>query len=94
MTEAGEDAIARIKLLILLAGLVVVLVGWVIAGWKLGGRIGEWRGRRRAGACLGAILGPLGWLITALLPRTVAAEAEHQLRIEAEIEHRRSKPQA
>ena len=94
MVLAGADEIARIKLTILLAGWVVVLVGWVVVGWKVGARIGEGRGRRRAGACLGAILGPLGWLITAVLPRTIAAEAEHQLRIEAEVEHRRSKTQA
>ncbi len=37
------------------------------------------------GFLLGLCLGPMGWIIAALLTRPIADEAKHQVRLEAEL---------
>ena len=44
--------------------------------------VGDMRGRGNAGFALGFFFGPLGILVALVIPRSVAAEAQHQLAIE------------
>jgi hypothetical protein len=43
---------------------IMLLVFWVIIGAIVGGAIGATRNNREAGIFLGALLGPIGWIIT------------------------------
>lgn len=63
-----------------------LLLVWAVGGGLIGGVVGRSRGRGDVGALLGMVLGPIGWLIAAFLPRTPRAEAEHRLRVEHEID--------
>ena len=49
---------------------------------SIGGRIGASRGQRKVGIYLGIFLGPLGWIITAFLPRTPESQAAHEAAID------------
>lgn len=49
----------------------------VVLGCGVGVLIGRPRGQTRAGFWLG-LLGPIGWIITAFLPRSPEAEARYQ----------------
>jgi hypothetical protein len=44
------------------------LIIWIIVGTLVGALIGQAKGRVAAGAFFGFLLGPIGWLITALGP--------------------------
>jgi len=47
----------------------VVVVAWILVGGLVGFLVGrQARGQEQVGAVLGAVFGPLGWLITLLLP--------------------------
>jgi hypothetical protein len=46
----------------------VLLILWIAIFGSVGGIIGNLVGRRIAGFVLGVFLGPLGWLIVAVLP--------------------------
>jgi hypothetical protein len=60
------------------AGVLVVIVAVAFGfGGLIGWLIGRTKGRGGLGLVLGAILGVIGWLIVALLPRTAANEAAH-----------------
>ncbi len=56
--------------------LVFIAAGMILFG-SIGGRIGASRGYRTAGVCLGIFLGPLGWIITAFLPRTPESQVDY-----------------
>src|ERR1035438_4624121 len=43
---------------------LVCLVAWAITGALIGFLCGKARGQEAAGALLGALFGPLGWLVT------------------------------
>jgi hypothetical protein len=44
------------------------LLLWLVVGGLVGAFIGERKGRTGQGAVLGAILGPIGWLVVGLGP--------------------------
>ena len=46
----------------------VIAFFWILLCGLVGGLLGKSRGRTAAGALFGAFLGPIGWLITVLLP--------------------------
>lgn len=48
--------------------LIVFFVPAIISG-AIGAAIGSTRGRAGGGFCLGLFLGPIGWIIAALLPK-------------------------
>jgi len=45
---------------------MTMLIIWIIVGVGIGAAIGETKHRAGEGAILGALLGPIGWLIIAL----------------------------
>lgn len=51
--------------------ITVFLLPAALIGWA----IGRAKGRPVVGVALGVALGPIGWIVTAVLPRTVEAEA-------------------
>jgi len=51
-----------------LAGIILLVVAWLIFGGIIGGWVGSYRGRKFDGHLFGALLGPVGWIIAALLP--------------------------
>ncbi len=61
--------------------LVFIAAGMTLFG-SIGRRIGASRGQCRAGIYLGIFLGPLGWIITAFLPRTAESQAEYEATID------------
>jgi hypothetical protein len=67
---------------------LVVGVGLGIAGWA----IGKDKGRPTAGWWLGFLLGLIGLIIIACLPRTREAEAQRQYLIQAEAARRAGYP--
>lgn len=44
------------------------LVGWILLGGLVGAAIGSNKGRSGAGFVLGALVGPIGWLLIAFGP--------------------------
>ena len=70
MSDNAAAAMAIIGLL----GLGTYLAMLIIVGRQIGAS----RGRADVGIVLSLFFGPLGWLITAFLPRTAEAEARHQ----------------
>ncbi len=48
--------------------LTVVILLWGVIGLAVGAAIGQRKGRAGAGAVLGLLLGPLGWLVVAVGP--------------------------
>ena len=44
------------------------LIIWLVVGALVGALIGQAKGRPGAGTAFGLLLGPIGWLITALGP--------------------------
>lgn len=48
--------------------ITIVIIIWCFLCAQIGGAIGEGRGNAGTGAMVGAILGPIGWLIAAVLP--------------------------
>lgn len=47
----------------------VLLIAWLSLGPLVGIALGQGKGRAVDGAVFGFLLGPLGWLLVALLPR-------------------------
>ena len=47
---------------------VFVVLGWILIAGYIGRWIGSYRGRSVDGFCFGALLGPIGWIVAALLP--------------------------
>jgi hypothetical protein len=45
-----------------------IILLWAVIGGIVGAMIGQKKGRTGEGGALGAILGPLGWLVVALGP--------------------------
>ncbi len=43
----------------------LIITAWLVVGGVVGAAVGWWRNRLWAGLMLGALLGPIGWLITA-----------------------------
>ena len=67
------------------AGLVVglFLLGFVFLFFGgIGYKIGAPRGHGGTGVVLGLLLGFIGWLIVAFLPRTVEAEREYRRQVD------------
>jgi hypothetical protein len=60
---------------------VIVLILWVVVFGGVGHELGSYRGRGGAGFLLSMLLGPVGWLLTVLLPRTPGNEAAHRLAV-------------
>lgn len=54
---------------------VCVWLGVGVICGAIGGAIGSSRGRAAAGTIVGLLFGPLGLIVAALLPPTIAAEA-------------------
>lgn len=57
---------------------VGAVVGVLIVLGFIGAIIGSAKGHGGAGFLLGLVLGPIGWLIVAVMDRTPEAEAQHQ----------------
>lgn len=61
----------------------LILIGAVgLAFGTAGWHVGRGSGRAELGAWLGVLLGPVGLLIVAILPRTPEAQAEYQRKVE------------
>ena len=74
--------------------MLMLTMGWLALSAWLGYWIGSQRGRGGAGALLGLCLGPLGWLIAAVLPTTAALEARRQHDIAAWLERKSESPRS
>lgn len=66
-------------------GALAPLLIWLGLG-LIGMSIGARRGQASVGFVLGLFLGPLGWLIAGVIPRSAKAQAE----FEREVERRRA----
>jgi uncharacterized membrane protein YeaQ/YmgE (transglycosylase-associated protein family) len=53
------------------------ILAWVVIGSLVGGFIGSFKNRTSTGVVLGLLLGPLGWIIVAILPAVAAAQCPH-----------------
>lgn len=71
---------------------VVILLGWVVVGGGVGALIGLTKGRALVGLLLGLFFSIVGWIITALLPRTPAKQAEYQSQVAAAAARRAAPP--
>ena len=58
------------------------LLFWVVVGAVVGAAI-EARTGRKGTMIMGAVLGPIGWLIAGILGKTAEKEAEHRRNVEA-----------
>jgi len=63
-----------------MVGILVLVVSSVVSG-VIGALIGRTKGRPGLGLMLGLILGFIGWIIVAVLPRTVEQEARRNLQV-------------
>ena len=76
---------------------VVVLLFLALAGGCLimawvGSAIGTPRGHRDIGMALSLLFGPVGWLVTAILPLTLEAQAKRQIELERKLEQIKHPP--
>ena len=69
-----------------MGGVFVVLLVWLAVSGLIGAAIGNTKGRATAGFFLG-LIGFIGWIVAALLPRSPENEARRQLAI---TEHTRN----
>lgn len=56
---------------------IMEILAWVIIGSLIGGFIGSAKNQASTGVWLGLLLGPLGWIIVAVLPAVSAAQCPH-----------------
>jgi len=68
-----------------------VLLFWGIIGTLVGAIIGDRKGRAGAGAFLGLLLGPIGWLIAALGPDYKTARESRKCPFCAELVKKEAK---
>ena len=64
-----------------------VLFLFFLAGPVVGYLIGRRKGHPVLGAVLGLFFGILGWIVMAVIPRTVEAEARHEQHIAEKVTH-------
>lgn len=64
--------------------MAIVLIGLVFAllSGVIGALIGRTKGRVGVGLLLGLLFGFIGWIVTALLSRTVEREAQYRLSVQ------------
>ncbi len=75
-----DESIGQFMAVCLLGSLALMLV--------LGGMVGHRRGYTAAGVLLAIMLGPLGILIAAFLPRSADAQARYEDEVEARRRYR------
>lgn len=61
--------------------LAFIILVWMFVGGVVGSLLGDTRGRGLAGAALGALAGPMGWIAVLLLTPTPDKVAEHLSRV-------------
>ena len=62
-------------------GSEIYLLAWVAIGGGVGALIGSSKGKGGTGFVLGLLLGFIGWIIIAVLPRSADKEAEFQRQV-------------